>query len=101
MEAFASDFTKGVAVAVLLPLAVSLFVVGLKLLRVYWRDRSEYIRNQERSPSLDAVVRGEVPTFFDGIRDERVTAGLAIDTKNNTWVEQGKLSEEAVSSVLH
>jgi hypothetical protein len=100
-DAFAHDLAKGAAILLLLPSAFACLVVAYKLVRVYLSDRSEYVRNRERTPSIRSVIRGEIPTFFDGIRDERVMAGLAINTIDNSWVEQGKLSEEAISSVLH
>jgi hypothetical protein len=100
-EPFAIDLIKGVAALILLPVLLTFTVVAIRLLRAYLTDRSEYERNKARSPSLRAVVRGEAPTFFDGVRDERVAAGIARDVKRNTWVEQGKLSEEAVSNVLN
>jgi len=94
------DVLKGVAIFILAPLAISLLIVSIKLLRVYRTDRGEYARNRDRSPSVWKVLRGETPTFYDGVRDERVAAGIARDVKTNQWVEQGKLSEEAISNVL-
>jgi hypothetical protein len=99
-EPFAIDLLRLVAFAVLLPLALASFIVAWKLIRTYCLDRGEYSRNQARSVNMSTVLRGAVPTYFDGSRDERVSAGVAVDKKNNIWVEQGKLSEEAVSSVL-
>lgn len=94
------DVLKGAAILALAPVAISLLIVALKLFRVYRTDRGEYTRNRDRSPSLLKVMRGETPTFYDGFRDERVAAGIARDLKTNRWVEQGKLSEEAISNVL-
>lgn len=91
---------RSVGLAVLIPLAISFLIIAVRLIRVIATDAEEYVRNQERSPSLRAIIRGEAPTLFDGARDERVMAGLAVDTNKNVWVEQGKLSEEAVSSVI-
>jgi hypothetical protein len=100
-DPFIVDLIKGVAALVLVPVTLAFLVIAWRLLRVYLMDRSEYQRNQARSPSLLSVLRGEAPTFYDGVRDERVAAGVARDLKNNKWVEQGKLSEEAVSNVLN
>lgn len=100
-DPFFLDLTKGIAALVLVPVTLAFLVIAWRLLRVYLLDRSEYQRNQARSPSLKAVLRGEAPTFYDGVRDERVAAGVARDLKTNKWVEQGKLSEEAVSNVLN
>jgi|SRR5260370_39304395 len=99
-QAIASDIARGVAILVLIPLACTFLVVAYKLIRLYRTDRAEYVRNQLRSRSTGAVVRGEATSFYDGVRDERVAAGIAINTKTNQWVEQGKLSEEAVASLL-
>ena len=99
-DPFILDLLRGIAVFVLVPAALILTVVTARLNRVYWTARSEYQRNQARSPSLRSVLRGEAPSFYDGVRDERVAAGVARDLKTNKWVEQGKLSEEAVSNVL-
>lgn len=100
-DPFVLDLLKGIAALVLVPVTLALFVLTWRLWRVYLTDRSEYQRNQARSPSLRTVLRGEAPTFYDGVRDERVAAGVARDLKTNKWVEQGKLSEEAVSNVLN
>lgn len=64
-----------------------------------WRgDHVEYSRNRQRSTSLKAVLRGEVPSLFDGDRDYRAAAGIVVDETKNEWKENGRLSEEAVSS---
>ena len=96
----AKDVFSAFATLLILPIALSFIFVALKLLRGFFADRSEYVRNQERSVSLMSVLRGETPTFYDSVRDERIVAGVAVDTKKNVWVEQGKLSEEAVSNVI-
>jgi hypothetical protein len=99
-DAIAGDFARGVAVFFLVPLAFLFLALGYRLLKVYRTDRTEYMRNQLRNVSLAAAIRGEASSFYDGVRDERVSAGIAVDTKRNEWVEQGKLSEEAISNVL-
>jgi hypothetical protein len=99
--ATAADILRGTVILVLVPLTFALLTITYKLYRVYRTERrSEYAKNRARTPSLGAVVRGEAPSFYDGVRDERVAAGIAIDTTTNHWVEQGRLSEEAISSVL-
>lgn len=95
-----SDALRAVAIIVLAPLAATMFIVGWKLLHIYFTDRSEYVRNRERSRTFWEVLRGSAPSYYDGIRDERVSAGVAIDTQKNIWVEQGKLSDEALSNIL-
>lgn len=99
-EFIAHDLSRGLATLFLLPTAALFILIGLRLWRVYLTDRSEYIRNQERSVSPRTVIRGGALSFFDSARDERVSAGIAVDTKTNEWVEQGKLSEEAIFNVL-
>jgi hypothetical protein len=99
--ATAIDIFRGVAIFVLVPLTFALMIITYRLYRAYRTDRrSEYAKNRARSPSLSAVARGAAPSFYDGVRDERVAAGIAVNTKTNEWVEQGRLSEEAISSVL-
>lgn len=78
-------------------LAVACFLVGNRIL---WSDSCEYRKNRQRTKSLYHVIRGELPTQFEGGRDYRVRAGLAVDRKRNVWVEQGILSEEALDAVL-
>jgi hypothetical protein len=96
------DVLKGVALLVLIPLGFTFLIVTYRLVRIYYTTgRADYIRNRDRSRSFRNVIRGEVSSFYDGTRDERVSAGIAIDTNKNEWAEQGKLSEEAISSVLH
>ena len=100
-EAVIVDALRGVATVILIPLAITFFFVAYRLTKAYLRDRSEYVKNKSRCVSPMAVIRGEAPTFFDGIRDERVVAGVAVDMKSNQWVEQGRLSQEALSGVLN
>lgn len=66
-----------------------------------WRAHSgDYRLNRERMSSWLDPLRGTSATHYDGVRDFRVRAGLAIDTRTNQWVEQGTLSEESLDSVL-
>src|SRR5689334_6419450 len=70
-----------------------------------WRlaigSASEYERNRNRTRrSITNVLWGTVPTWHDGNRDEKVSAGIAIDRKTNRWIEQGRLSDEALEDVL-
>jgi hypothetical protein len=44
------------------------------------------------------VLLGRVNPRRDGIRDDKVAAGLAI--KGKEWVEQGRFSDEALHDVL-
>jgi hypothetical protein len=63
---------KGAAILFLIPLALTFLIVAAKLFRVYISDRSEYARNQERSPDLRSVIRGQAHSFYENVRDERV-----------------------------
>jgi len=84
--------------------AVTLLVFGLRILRVGYlvlRGNSGiYERNRERVGTIWAPFAGKVPTKFDGARDDLVAAGVAIDLKENKWVEQGRLSDEALQDAL-
>ena len=85
--------------------AIGLLVAGILAfgfavlaLRVATGNKTEYERNRRRAGNLMRTIRGEIPSAFDGTRDARVSAGLAI--KNNVWIEQGRLSNDAVASAL-
>lgn len=93
----ALEFMKGLILLAFGSLSITLFAVVFRL----WRgNREEYAHNRNRSHSFLKVIRGEVPTEFDGVRDSRVAAGIAVDTSKGSWKEQGKLSAEAVSDAL-
>lgn len=78
--------------------AVRLAILAYRL----WRgDPVEYEQNRLRTGgSFWATLRGEIPTVFDGTRDYRVAAGIAVNRETNEWVEQGRLSSDAISAVL-
>ena len=99
-EPFAIDLLRALAIIVIAPICITSIAIVVRLIGAHGSDRSEYLRNRERSPSVRDVLAGNTPTYHDGIRDERVSAGVAVDINKNVWVEQGKLSEEAVASVL-
>lgn len=86
-----------VAVCVGVSAACACFWMAIAILR---SDRSAYERTRVRARSTTAALKGEVPTSYDGARDYQVAAGIAIDRRNNRWVEQGKLSNEAIANVL-
>ena len=46
------------------------------------------------------VLKGCSPTRHNGYRDYQKKAGLAVDLKNNKWIEQGTLSEDSLDSIL-
>lgn len=84
-------------------LFVALLGAGIVLIRfgydVLRSNRYSYERNRSITPSLKAVIRGEIPTYSGGKRDYTASAGVALD-RGNRWIEQGKLSDEALSDVL-
>jgi len=91
------DLIKGLILFAFGSVSITLLTVAIRL---WMGNREEYSHNRSRSQSLLKVIRGEVPTEFDGVRDSRVAAGIAVDTSNGSWKEQGKLSAEAVSDAL-
>ena len=68
--------------------------------RIYASDGGEYSRNRQRSGKWNDALLGRLKTSEGGFRNYEVQAGLAVDTKDNVWVEQGKLSDEAIDSVM-
>jgi hypothetical protein len=76
------------------------FLCALLACRIFRGNRLEYDRNHERTGSLSSAIRGEISTVFDGTRDYRVSAGIAVDPKTREWVEQGRLSTEAISAAI-
>lgn len=77
------------------------FLCGLLAWRIWRGNHVEYDRNHERTGSVWRAIRGEIPTVIDGTRDYRVSAGIAVDAKTNEWVEQGRLSAEAISAAIN
>lgn len=80
-------------------------LLGICLIRfgfiVFRGNRNEYNRNRSRlGNSVLRVIRGDIPTKYDGTRDDKVAAGVAIDLRNNEWREQGRLSDEALRDAL-
>lgn len=82
-------------------LGIVAFAMLLSAIRLWRGNKSEYERNRSRIGSIADTIKGDVPTDFDGVRDYRVAAGLAIDTRTGKWKEQGRLSEEAISSTTN
>ena len=81
-------------------LGAGALVCGLLAWRIWRGNRHEYDRNRLRTGSLRNAIRGEISTVFDGTRDYRVSAGVAVDKKKNEWVEQGRLSPEAITAAV-
>jgi hypothetical protein len=68
--------------------------------RLWFGDSNAYEQNRLRAGSWRRSAWGSVPTNFDGHGDYRVATGIALNTKTNTWIAQGRLSAVAISSVL-
>lgn len=94
---FLIDIGVGIVAVFLIFSGLSFFHVGSLIGR---SDANEYENNRSRTKSFMTGIRGDVPTKYDGTRDDRVAAGIAIDLKTNRWIEQGRLSDEALQDVL-
>jgi hypothetical protein len=93
-----ADLIGAVFTGTSLLLGICLIRVGIVVFR---GNRNEYNRNRNRlGGSLLRVIRGDIPTKYDGTRDDKVAAGVAIDLKRNEWKEQGRLSDEALRDAL-
>jgi hypothetical protein len=68
--------------------------------RLMFGDSHAYEQNRLRTRTWRAAILGRLPTNFDGNRDYRVAAGIVFDKKHTEWVEQGRLSAEAIASTL-
>lgn len=93
-----TDFFQGVGLLVVAVVSGSFLVVAFHLARA---DRSDYDRNRERSPRRRDPLAGTLRAEHDGERDFRVRAGLAVRKRDQSWVEQAMLSNEAVDSLRH
>ena len=78
---------------------IAIFFAVLAL-RVIFGNKAEYDRNRRRAGTFMQNLKGQLPLTADGTRDARIAVGLAVDCKTNTWIEQGKLSAEAVADAL-
>jgi hypothetical protein len=72
-------------------IALILFKLGFTVLKA---DPREYRLNKEIS---DSPLKG---TLKNQGNDSRSQAGMIINNKNE-WVEQGRISDEAIDSVLN
>jgi len=86
--------------AVLLVSGAGAVFCALIAWRIWRGNPLEYDRNRRRAGSLGQTIRGDIRTTHDGRRDYRVSAGIAVDVRKNEWMEQGKLSAEAISAAL-
>ena len=90
-----TDLVRVVVVAGILVLAIVVARLGYL---IWTGDANEYERNRHRVKSLRNTMQGTVPTKYDGTRDDKVAAGIAL--KDGQWIEQGRLSDEALHDVL-
>lgn len=74
---------------------------GIVTWRLFNGDKADYERNRLRHKTYFSPILGTVNSTHEGNRDYRVAAGLAVDLRKNQWVAQGRLSEEAIDSVLN
>ncbi|MAU41314.1 MAG: hypothetical protein CMF31_06805 [Kordiimonas sp.] len=88
-------------VILIISLCFGLLYVLHMLITVRRANKNDYELSRAITGTFQNAFRGEVDTFRDGKRDYRVSAGLIVDRKTNTWKEQGKLSEEALDTILY
>lgn len=90
-----AEVVRSSAAALILFFSLCVFWAGVKIVRC---NSSEYKRNAVRASSILSVFMGDVKTRRDGLRDDKVAAGLALRT--GRWVEQGRFSDEALHDAL-
>jgi len=80
-------------------LILSAFFVsaGIQVLKA---DKVAYKSYQVLTRNITNPLFGTVSTSHDGSRDYRVDAGILWDRKNNRVIDQGKLSNESISSLF-
>jgi hypothetical protein len=91
------EFLKAVAAILLFGAGLRCFVWTYRLLR---GNTQAYEQNRLRTGSFWVALFGRVPSDFDGRRDYNVSAGIAINRNRNEWVDQGRLSAEAVEATV-
>lgn len=77
----------------------TLLLMAFSILRT---DKNNYEANRRLARTFKQVLRGDVKSYQESSsagRDHRVCAGIAIDRKTNELVSQGRLSDEAISSI--
>lgn len=79
-----------VAASVTLGLLVTVVHIG----RDRWKEAASL------SGSTSTVLKGEVETDRDGLRDPRVSKGKVWDKATQHWRSQGKLSDEYVKNMV-
>ena len=79
-----------IAAGVALGMLATVFHIG----RDRWREAADL------SGSAPKVLKGEVETDRDGLRDPRVTKGKVFDKATKHWRSQGKLSDEYIKNMV-
>jgi len=92
------ELGRAILLCILGIIGITSFAVAMKILA---SDSNDYNRNMRKTGGLKNPLRGTIATCCEGNgRDHNISAGLAIDKRTNTWVEQGKLSDEAIDAIL-
>ena len=89
------------------PLTLALYGIGVIFcitmvllgITLFFANTSEVNRNLKRAGRRFAIVDGEIETK-NGDTDYRVSAGMAFVSSRNQIVPQGRLSREAINSIL-
>ncbi|MBF0145874.1 MAG: hypothetical protein HQL84_04850 [Magnetococcales bacterium] len=77
--------------------SVHLFVLGVRFLQC---DRNQYELNKNLSKSILNVLRGGIKSDPNSDHGHLVRAGLAKRLDTDELIEQGELTEEALSPIL-
>lgn len=88
----------------ILAIVLLLGSVGISFLRLSFllakSDLTIYERCRSRTAGFMRAARGQVYPKSDLNRDHRYALGITINQKTNEWVDQGKLSDEAISELI-
>lgn len=98
MKPEAFQLIEGVFVAAGGLFAVGLVALGLRMFRA---DKADARINGQLVGPLRNALKGQVRPVTHGTRDYRIKTGIAVDLSKNEWVEQGRLSDEAVDQTYH
>ena len=60
-------------------------------------DKSNYEKNRRRVKKKTAPLLGAVESRPGNIPDESVHEGLAVSKNGDTWIRQGKFSDDAIN----
>ena len=88
------ESAKVALIAIFAALAVGLTTTMVYIGRDRWREAGSL------SGSLRKVLRGEVKTDRNGLRDPRVTKGKVWDETTQCWRSQGKLADEYIKNMV-